>query len=133
MRLALVVAVRIHCFAVDIVVAGPAAAEAGCTVAAAGAGCIVAAVAATTADIAAAVAASAEGVVGCTSAFAAAAAEAGCTDLGLWAGLDWMNRYHYRCGFDRHRFVLRNVVGPREPVGFLRGRVLAGRGWATKS
>jgi hypothetical protein len=138
----LVAAVHIRCFAGGIVVvvavavvAAAAEAEAGCMAASA------AAAAAEAADIAVA-AASAE--AGCTAAFSAAAAaeaadiavaasaEAGCcTDLRVLAVPDWMN--HHRCGFVRRHFVLRNVVGPREPVGFLRGRVSAGRGWATKS
>ena len=84
-----------------------------------------------------AVAASAGVEAGCTAAFAAGA-EAGCTDLGAWEVPDWMKHCHCCChchyhGFARRHFALQNVVGPREPVGSLRGQVLAEQGLATKS
>jgi len=114
-----VVIVRIRCFAEDIVAAVAfAAAEAGRTVAV-GAGI--------------AVAASAEAEAGCTAAFAAVV-EAGCTDLGVWAGHDcWMHRCRGFVHHRRRRRVLPSVVEPREPVGFLRGLVSAERGLAMKS
>jgi len=109
------------------VVAASAVAEAGCTAAfaaaAAAAELAAAAFAAVAADIAAASAAGEGAGAGRTDS-SAAGAEAGCTHLGVWAVPDWMNRC---CDFFLRRFVLRNVVAPREPVGFLRGRVLAGR------
>jgi len=122
-----VAAVRTHCFGEDIAVAASAGVEAGCTAVA-----VVVAV-----DIA--VAASAGVEAGCTAAFAAGA-EAGCTDLGAWEVPDWMKHCHCCChchyhyhGFARRHFALQNVVGPREPVGSLRGQVLAEQGLATKS
>jgi len=120
-----VAAVRTHCFGEDIAVAASAGVEAGCTAVA-----VVVAV-----DTA--VAASAGVEAGCTAAFAAGA-EAGCTDLGAWEVPDWTKHcrccchYHYH-GFARRHFALQNVVGPREPVGSLRGQVLAEQGSATKS
>jgi len=117
--------VAAHGFAEEdiAVVAASAVAEAGCTAAFAAAELAAAEFAAVVADIAAASAAG-EGAGAGRKDSSAAGAEAGCTDLGVWAVPDWMNRC---CGFFLRRFVLRNVVAPREPVGFLRGRVLAGR------
>lgn len=108
-----VVVACIRCFGEDIVAA----------VAFAAAGAVRTVVGA---DIA--VAASAVAEAGCTAAFAA---EAGRTDLHVSAHGCWK----LRCwgGFVHHRLVLPSVVGPREPVGFLRGRVSVERGWATKS
>jgi len=112
-----VAAVRKDCFAEDIVAAS-AEVEAGCTVEVE-AGYIVAVV---VADIAAA-----EAEAGCIAAFAAGVV-VDCTDLDVWAVL-WKNR----CGCVHRYFVPPNVVEPKGPVGFLRGRVLAVQDWATKS
>jgi len=112
-----VAAVRMDYFAEDIVAAS-AEVEAGCTVEVE-AGYIVAVV---VADIAAA-----EAEAGCIAAFAAGVV-VDCTDLDVWAVL-WKNR----CGCVHRYFVPPNVVEPKGPVGFLRGRVLAGQDWATKS
>jgi len=112
-----VAAVRMDCFAEDIVAASVEV-EAGCTVEVE-AGCIVAVV---VVDIAAA-----EAEAGCIAAFAAGVV-VDCTDLDVWAVL-WKNR----CGCVHRYFVPPNVVEPKGPVGFLRGRVLAVQDWATKS
>lgn len=117
---------------------GAAGAEAGHTVAEAdiaasaeeGAGRTVAAgVEAGHTVVEADIAASAGVEAGCTADVAAAAGEeAGCRDPGVSVDLDWTTRF----GFFR-RYVLPNVVEPRELVEFLRGQASAERGWATKS
>lgn len=103
--LVVLVAVRIHCFVVDIVVeAASAGAEAGRRVArrvpsAAG----VAADIAVGADIA-------EVEAGRRASFAAVV-EAGCRSLHAWAAVDCPQH----CGFFRRYFVLPIAVAPKEP------------------